>query len=62
MCFDEHREDHYYCNAADIEHNTCMQNSNFDCLEEDKIKSYAGCPELIQPFACLNYTFTKDNF
>ena len=62
MCFDEHREDHFYCNAEDLKHNTCMHKSSWDCLEEDKISTFERCPELVQPAADLNYTFTKDNF
>ena len=57
-CFFQNREDFAYCDSS----TECISVSDPSCAENDKIKNYFDCPELINQEQCANYTFTADNF
>ena len=38
-----------------------MSDTDWDCLEDDKILTFEQCPESITTNTCANYTFTEEN-
>lgn len=58
-CFDEFRENYYYCNGDEA----CNPSSNtLDCGASDRIESFVECMPVINQEQCTNYTFTAENF